>query len=342
MLEIIKKRKISVCVIILIVSISGSFLAGYFIDNYLTTQKMEDFLKNFKPLRQKGLDYFYISPLIGIESEESTKIGIFSDIKQDVNNNIKKYESEGKLTDEAVYFRDLNSSTWFGINEDEEFFPASLLKLTYALAAYKEDEDTHQFLNKRFLYTKEIDDLNKTREAADKTALVVGQDYSVKDLIQIMITNSDNSARDAIDSIIDKKYLLQIFRLLGVKEPDPTRDFMLSAKDYALFLRVLYGATFLNNDHSEELLKMMTKTDFSDGIVKELPTKVMISHKWGVHDFFDEKGKLTGFEVHDCGIIYNGSNPYLLCIMTKGIKSEDLLSFISTTSQIIFSDLNNQ
>ncbi len=48
--------------------------------------------------------------------------------KDRVNELVEGMLSAGRASHISVYFRDLNNGPWFGINEKEEFSPASLLK----------------------------------------------------------------------------------------------------------------------------------------------------------------------------------------------------------------------
>lgn len=323
------------CILFSIALLLASFYGGY---EYRGHQFVS-YLDQFRPLRTQltGLDL--ISPLVGVDSPNAFDIGLFSDTKDKINDLISDAEKNDGLLSVAIYYRDLNSSVWFGINEDQEFVPASLLKMTYALAAYKEAEDEPGFLLKTMTYTQDMaDETRKRANADDATALVVGRDYSVRDLVSIMLIQSDNGARDALQRVIKPDYVNKVFTYLGISAPEAANNFEISDADYALFFRMLYSAAFISDESSEDLLSILTKTNFQYGIRQALPSKIPVAHKWGVYNFPQVGNAPALQELHDCGIVYAPSRPILICIMTKGTDQEKLASFIANVSKVIYDD----
>jgi hypothetical protein len=41
-------------------------------------------------------------------------------------------------------------------------------------------------------------------------------------------------------------------------------------------------------------------------------------------------------QLHDCGIIYRANNPYVICIMTKGLDQSVLAQVIADISKIVY------
>jgi hypothetical protein len=103
---------------------------------------------------------------------------------------------------------------------------------------------------------------------------------------------------------------------------------------------VLYGASYLNDDNSERILRYLSKSTFIDGLVAGLTKTVPVAHKFGVYEFDDTvHGILTHVQqLHDCGVIYHAKNPYILCIMTKGKDLPSLYKVIANTSKLIYED----
>ena len=58
-------------------------------------------------------------------------------IEADVIALIEKAKSEKKVSRVGVFYRDLSTRRWFGVNADAEFYPASLAKLPLAMTYYK-------------------------------------------------------------------------------------------------------------------------------------------------------------------------------------------------------------
>lgn len=153
-----------------------------------------------------------------------------------------------------------------------------------------------------------------------------------------MIEESDNGAKDLLLNVLNKKYLVELFQLVSGK--DPFKDkYEVSSRTYAHFLRILYGASYLNEEHSEILLTFLANTDFKRGIIAGLPSTVKAANKYGVYQIEDTiDGKIQEVSVlHDCGIVYHIGHPYIICIMTEGKDTDVLLEIISSMSRIIYS-----
>jgi beta-lactamase class A len=295
-------------------------------------------MMSFKNIRENSDKYDFINPLIGGISAPATDVGIFSDIKADIESYLNTEKKEGNLYDYSFYFRDMDSGLWFGSNEGTNFSPASLFKLPIAIAVYKEGEDDPSFLKKVVTYTSDISKINaQVKENAEST-LVVGKPYSIEDLVTIMLDASDNGAKNLLLVSMDRKYLSQLFSVMSLVNPETTKGYTISSRGYALFLRILYGSSYLNEEHSELLLKSLSKSDFKDGIVAGLPSSIPVAHKFGVYDVTDFVGGNLGTvqQLHDCGVIYYPAHPYILCFMTRGNNLKSLYNIVSHVSKMVY------
>jgi beta-lactamase class A len=157
-----------------------------------------------------------------------------------------------------------------------------------------------------------------------------GKSYLVNDLIDRMITQSDNNASDLLMANIDIKSLDQTFEDIGLKSIDYSQqeDYM-TVKDYAAFFRTLYNASYLDRDMSEKALALLAHTQFNQGLAAGLPQGTAIAHKFG------EKHYLINnlIQLHDCGIIYLPDHPYILCVMSRGNSLGSLENIIGQISQ---------
>lgn len=322
------------CVVVVLLLLSFAF--GYFVGDYIQHARFKKFVTTFKNVRGDGDSFKFINPLIGSFSAPATDIGMFVNLKNDITEYLDNEKDKGNLDSYSFYFKDLNSPLWFGINEDDSFFPASLFKLPVAIAIYKQSERDPEFLKKTFIYTKEIMELNKWSTSNEDTTLVVGNSYSVQDLVRIMLELSDNGAKDLLLTILDKRYLLDLFQATGLTDTLQVSDFQISSRKYAFFLRVLYNSSYLNEENSEYILNLLSKSDFKDGLVAGIPKNIDVAHKFGV--YYDASGKEM---LHDCGIVYVPDDPYVMCFMTKGKDTEALLKIISSVSNIVYEQEND-
>ncbi|HZS42838.1 MAG TPA: serine hydrolase [Candidatus Paceibacterota bacterium] len=234
----------------------------------------------------------------------------------------------------SIYFRDLKSGIWATVNSEAQYDPASLYKVPVMIAWFKEAETKPNILNQKILY--EGGPLDNKGLAFN--TLTPGTYYTINDLIKIMIEKSDNDADDILETSLGTTTLDQIFVDLNIPLPDSSLQ--VTAKDYGRFFRLLYNSTYLNEDYSERALELLASTDFNSGLVAGVPAGITVAHKYGQYQ--DQAG--TRRELHDCGIIYHSTNPYLLCVMTKGdatVNNSIFESAIRNISSVVYDVVDN-
>ena len=334
------KNKILVLTIVSIFLLLVVAVCSYQLGIVTEKAKYSRFLSSFKNIREDSDKYSFISPLIGGVSSASTDVGIYSDVKEQIQQYVNEEKRKGDLLDASFYFRDLSTNFWFGDNEDSKFFPASLFKLPIAIAIYKasEDDHAHTLLDKQVVYTQELDNLNTANQTNAESSLIVGRAYSVRDLVYIMLTASDNGAKNLLLSVLDTKYLDQLFRVVAISDISSTKIYEVSTREYAHFLRILYSSSYLNEYHSEIILEILAKSTFRQGLVAGVPVSVPVAHKFGVYEFMEKNDSISRetIQLHDCGVIYHPSKPFIFCMMTKGLNENSLFEIISNVSKIIY------
>ncbi len=161
------------------------------------------------------------------------------------------------------------------------------------------------------------------------------QTYTIRQLLDRLTIYSDNNAKDLLHDNIDQNSVNDVFTDLGLQAPglQDTGDSM-STKDYSLFFRVLYNATYLNKEMSELALSILSHTKFNVGLQAGMPASTTIAHKFGHRAFSTPVDGVTE-ELHDCGIVYESPDPYFICVMTKGWNVQDLESVIANISKTI-------
>lgn len=333
----LRSRKKLSCTLVFIAAITAATLVGYGVGVAVQKNRYFTFIKSFKTLRENSDKYRFINPLIGGSSAAATEVGIFSDLKGKIENYLNDEEKKSDLYAYSFYFRDLNSGLWFGSKEGEDFFPASLFKLPIAIAIYKQEENNPGFLKKQVVYTRELAERNILIQTNSQSVLTVGNIYTVEDLVSTMLTASDNGAKDALLSVMEVKYLEQLFSIVTLVDPKKTQSYKVSSRKYALFLRILYGSSYLNEEHSELILSLLAKSDFRDGLVAGVPSNIMVAHKYGTYEFEENinGSTITTQQLHDCGVVYHLEKPYLFCFMTKGKDEKTLFDIISHVSKMV-------
>ena len=314
------------------------FLAVLCLKFALTVQAYDNFFSHLKSIRRTDDPYALVAPLVGIDSPSALSIGHY----KSVYNQVREYAAghPDEIDSYGFYYRDLNSSQWFGINENDEYVPASLLKIALAFVVLKQEAENPHLAAEKRIYTSAIARINTSEPFLEPSGLVVGHAYTTQELLEKMLIDSDNGAKDLLYSEVDGDFFLEIFRLLGVKQPSDPLKYTLSPKDFALFFRMLYGGTYLSSSDSERLLEILTRVKFTEGIVAGVPSQITVAHKYGTFTTTDANGNKTGIELHDCGVVYDPENPYIICVMTKGQDADRLSRFISDVSAIVYKNVD--
>jgi beta-lactamase class A len=333
---LLKTKEISVLHLLLTVLISILFGAGlyyYIFDIYNKTASTESL-----SIRENDPSLPLIHPLLGSNNPE---IKTTTPLKEALEKAVELAQNTKKAKVVAVYYRDLNTGKWFGINQDETFIPASLFKVPVMITYLKDAETDPDILNKKILNNLTSDQNVNESIKALKT-VTPGKTYTVEELLHYMVEYSDNNATVLLFKYINQDTLKKVFSDLDIQSPTSTStDNFISVGNYSFLFRVLYNATYLTHRLSEKGLEMLSKIDFEDGIRKGISDNtVTVADKFGEYFLIDKNGNTSQHQLHDCGIVYQPKHPYLLCIMTKGESLDNLKQVIQQISQITYTTVN--
>lgn len=242
----------------------------------------------------------------------------------------------------SYYFRDLANGIWIGINEKEEFSPASLLKLPVMIAVLKEAEKNPDFFNKSIEF-KKADFAGVSEEAGFPKE--DGKFYTIDELIIHMIGYSDNAATLLLHQYVGEQKVKNVEDFLHqhVPEDGTANTNFISVKNYAAAFRVLYNCSYLGKEMSEKALGYLSQSHYKSGIRAALPDSIALAHKYGVRDNSNVNGKdVKGYQLHHFGIVYYPAKPYLLGIMTRGGEKAIKEKVIEDLSRITFLQVDEQ
>ncbi len=279
--------------------------------------------------------YAYINPLLECETvADSLDRRELQPFDSDIELLVQGILSGGSVGHISVYFRDLNNGPWFGINERELFTPASLLKVPLLMAWLEIAESKPGTLDRLVAYPRDDrPDLNQMEYFRPADPIVPGQVYTVRELLRRLIVHSDNNAWRLLNESIDQFLLFRILQDLDIEPGTLLGDNQTPVKTYATFFRLLYNASYLSRASSEAALALLAMSDFREGLVGDLPAEIRVAHKHGERNL---EGPPAVRQLHDCGIVYHPRRPYLLCVMTRGGKPEDLLHAIRQISGEVY------
>lgn len=275
--------------------------------------------------------YKYTNPLLNCDAGMQWSIRPFKDkIARVLEKN------RGGTAYTSVYYRDLNNGPWFGINEREEFSPASLLKVPLMMSILKNAEIRPALLAEKVVFDKDGD--YEAQMVKPEKTIKAGDALTVDELIYRMIVYSDNNAQTALFKLIGDPEVARTYSDLGLDVPsfEKQENFM-SVKNYASFFRVLFNASYLRKEVSERALELLTRVGFREGIRSGVPENIAVAHKFG--ERITETGEK---QFHDCGIVYHPDHPYLLCVMNRGDNMNEMIALIREVSRAVYAEVDGQ
>lgn len=250
----------------------------------------------------------------------------FKSLRDSLTEIQKKY---GQKT--YIYFVYLNNAAWIGLNERDLFTAASTVKVPLAMAMFRAAETKKIDLNQK--YTVEDNELNGNFGDFYKTA--GGKEFTLRELIHIMLKYSDNTAMNAlldalgrigIQDPLDEIYTAMgwEFNMLG-QAPDYEK---INLKTLSNMFLALYNSTFLNIEDSAEILDYLSESPFTDKIAAGVPKDITVAHKIGTAS---DKETFS-----DCGIVYASQRHYILCLGSNGSNEDNAKKFMKDISSAVY------
>ena len=254
-------------------------------------------------------------------------------LNQLIEQKIKKEKLASKI---AVHFRDLNNGPAFGVNNNEYFVPASLLKVPVLIGFLKQAESFPEIFEQKILFDSEK--IQRPSEVVQNIApekqLQNKRNYTVEQMLYYMIVYSDNRAIELLGELNGEEYTQQVLDDLGIEIGQENDELRITVRQYASFFRILYNASYLSPELSQKALYLLTLAQYKEGLLKHIPPDIQVAHKFGEREISEDR------QLHDCGIVYYPKHPYLLCILTRGSDRENLKKVIQDVSKFVFEQVS--
>ncbi len=271
--------------------------------------------------------------------EPSNKVS-FDSFRKDLEDHHASAKQNGAIESASIFFRDLRNGPQIVLNVDETYAPMSLMKMPLMVAILKYAESHPGVLEEKIHtpmgFATNVQIMNSAQ------TLLPNHDYTIEEMLIFMISYSDNRALGMLGEWFDKRAGRDSVEdtLVGLglmRRQDIAPATVILARTYGAILRILYGAAYLNLESSQKALDFLTKTEFKDGLTHDVPDGVRVAHKFGVLD--DGTGEV---QLHDCGITYHPSGPYVLCVMTRGKNYERQARYIQDVASRVYQRVGSQ
>ncbi len=216
----------------------------------------------------------------------------------------------------GVVVEDLEIELKIAFNEDALIPSASLVKVPIMLSCFYAAQDGKISL-KDTISLKSSDKVAGSKILENKPPGLV---FTVEELLDPMITRSDNTAANLLIDFLGFDTLKAYFKKMGLKNTNIARKMMdfkerrageenyTTAEDMAYLMEKLYRGAFLNKNISARCLALLGQQKINDRIPRKLPKSgIFIAHKTG----------LEKYVCHDIGIVFTQKGDFLICILVK-------------------------
>jgi len=199
-------------------------------------------------------------------------------------------------------------------NKSSVIASASLVKIPIMACCYDDIANGRLSISKKIkLLSRHITSgSGKLKYQKPGTYVTIGR------LIELMITESDNTATNILIDVLGYKHLNAYFKKIGLKHTNLSRKMMdmasrkkgienyTTAYDMALVLDKIYNGK-LGKSVSFNCLNMLKKQKMKDRLPKLLPAKTVVAHKTGLENHI----------CHDVGIIFTANGDFVIAALTK-------------------------
>jgi beta-lactamase class A len=250
----------------------------------------------------------------------------------------------------AVALRTLDGRTEILIDPDKVFHAASTMKVPVMIELFRQAQARTLSLEEplpirnefRSIVDKSPYQLSEGADSDKAVYAALGKTLTLRQLCEAMITVSSNFAANLLIERLGVANIRRTVTKLGADgmqvlrgvEDQKAFDQNLNNSTTArglltLFLRLGKG-TAVGRKADAEMIEVLKRQKFNDGIPAGVPPDIAVAHK---------TGNITRIH-HDAGLVY-AQRPYAIVILVRGIQEQkESAPLIASLSKIAYTSLN--
>jgi beta-lactamase class A len=236
----------------------------------------------------------------------------------------------------GVVVEDLEQGSRFEQHPQELFIAESIIKVPIMAAVYAAAERGKLSLD---------DVLSLRREdlvggSGLLYALSPGLRLSIRDLVTLMIIQSDNTATNVLIDRIGKEQVEETMRDLGMHQSRYSRKLMIypvevsenntiTAGDVSRMLGKIASGSFLSQRFCEEMISILKKQQVRNGLPSLLPAE---HPDW---EMACKSGWDTGRQ-HDVGVLYTHDRRFSITALSKNVEAQEALRTLGMLGRAVY------
>jgi len=238
----------------------------------------------------------------------------------------------------GFFYKNMVTGETICFNENDDYIPASVIKLPILMEIYRLASMGHIDLNSKLIVREE----DKMPSCGALNSFSGQVKVDIRTLCNLMITISDNTATNLLISYIGIEKLNKGFSSFGLEKTRVNRllfdseaasrgiQNIITPAEIGMLLEKIHSGTFVNKQVSSEIKNILLKQQIDHKIKEMLPEDTEVASKTGDDDNIS----------NDVGIVY-AKQPFVVCFISNETIPSQMNPFIRRTSLELFDRCNN-
>lgn len=245
-------------------------------------------------------------------------------------NNIRSLTEQSSGT-WGIVLEDLDTGEKWVSNGDELFYAASVIKVPIMAAVFSAVERAELTLTDPIILKEE----DFVGGSGVLQHLTPGTSLSIKDIVMLMIIQSDNTATNILIDQVGREHIVQTMEEAGMEKstfynklmmnnPNPKGFNQITANDIGKLLTLMATGELVSEEASKQMIAMMKKQQIKDCLPEKLPSPYSnFNNGMTPWELAHKTGWIPGTR-HDVGIFYVGERKLIATVLSK--EEDDLVS----------------
>jgi len=229
----------------------------------------------------------------------------------------------------GIVIEDLQTKERWAFQEDERFYAASLIKVPIMTAVFAEHYAGKLSLEDKVRLRKE----DQVGGSGVLEQLTPGTEFTIYDLIMLMIIQSDNTATNMLIDLVGKKSIRSIMKKTGMSNSQFHNKLMVipaelegynevTAADMANHLRLMATGKILSYNSCLQMIRILKQQQIQQSLPLHLPDPDHeIIGGLPLWELAHKTGSVSTND-HDVGILYVGQKAIVISTLSANVPAK--------------------